>query len=47
MITSAFSYQGVLEEGGKPVTGDRQMVFRLYADDACSVGVGSSVARTV
>ena len=47
VITSAFSYQGVLEEGGKPVTGDRQMVFRLYADDACSVGVGSSVARTV
>jgi len=47
VVTSAISYQGVLEEGGEPVTGHRQMVFRLYADGACSVGVGSSVARTV
>lgn len=31
-----FSYQGVLKEGGSPVTGIRDMEFRLYADDACT-----------
>ena len=47
VVTNAFSYQGVLKEGGQPVTGDRQMIFRLYEDDDCTTSVGDSVTRTV
>lgn len=46
-VTSTFSYQGVLEEDGNPVTGNRQMIFRLYSDDACTSQVGSPMTYTV
>jgi hypothetical protein len=47
LVSSTFSYQGVLKESGAPVTGDRQMVFRLYTDDGCMDVVGSPVTYTV
>lgn len=47
VVTSAFSYQGVLEESEQPVTGARQMVFRLYSDVACTVAVGDPVTHMV
>jgi hypothetical protein len=47
LVSSTFSYQGVLKESGNPVTGDRQMVFRLYADDGCTGMVGSPMTYTV
>ncbi|MBN2002232.1 MAG: hypothetical protein JXA21_02645 [Anaerolineae bacterium] len=46
-VSSTFSYQGVLKENGAPVTGNRQMIFRLYADDGCSAIVGSPMTHTV
>ena len=42
-VSEAFSYQGVLEENGIPVTGVRDMTFSLYADDICSVFVSGVV----
>ncbi len=36
IVSSKISYQGVLKEGGGPVTGLRDMVFRLYTTSACS-----------
>jgi hypothetical protein len=45
VVSSAFSYQGVLEEGGNPVTGNRDMIFRLYSDDACTTQVGDDIAE--
>jgi len=47
VVTSTFSYQGVLKESNEPVTGDREMVFALYNDDACATMVGSPVTYTV
>jgi hypothetical protein len=47
LVSSTFSYQGVLKESGALVTGDRQMVFRLYADDGCIDVVGSPMTYTV
>jgi hypothetical protein len=44
-VGSKFSYQGVLRENGSPVTGSRDMTFRLYSDDTCSTQVGSDIAR--
>jgi hypothetical protein len=44
-VSSAFSYQGVLKEGGNPVTGNRDMTFRLYSDDACTTQVGVDIAK--
>ncbi len=46
-VTSAFSYQGVLREDGQPVSGDREMVFRLYADGTCATSVGPPLTYTV
>jgi len=43
VITSAISYQGVLEENGSPVDGSRNMIFRLYSDGGCATQVGSSI----
>ena len=45
-VGSKFSYQGVLKEGGSPVTGSRNMTFRLYSDDACSTQVGSDIVES-
>jgi len=44
-VGSKFSYQGVLKENGSPVTGNRDMTFRLYSDDTCSTQVGSDIAK--
>ncbi len=42
-VASTISYQGVLKENGSPVTGSRNMIFRLYLDDACTTQVGSNI----
>lgn len=46
-VTSTLSYQGLLEEDGQPVTGQRQMTFGLYTDSACTAQVGSAQSRQV
>ncbi len=40
-VTPAMSYQGVLKEGGLPVTGAREMTFTLYSDQTCSTQVST------
>jgi hypothetical protein len=35
-LKSQMNYQGVLKEDGQPVTGSRDMIFRLYSDDSCT-----------
>jgi len=42
-VSSKFSYQGVLRENGSPVTGSRDMTFRLYSEDTCTTQVGSDI----
>jgi hypothetical protein len=44
-VSSEFSYQGLLQEGGEPVTGSRNMVFRLHSNAACTSQVGGDIAR--
>jgi hypothetical protein len=44
-VGSRISYQGRLTEGGSPVTGDRDMVFRLYSNNSCATQVGSDIVR--
>lgn len=36
VVTTGFNYQGVLKEGGEPVTGSRNMNFVLYKDNSCT-----------
>jgi len=45
-VGSKISYQGVLKENGNPVTGSRDMTFRLYSDDTCSTQVGSDIFKS-
>jgi hypothetical protein len=45
-VSSRISYQGVLKENGQPVTGNRDMTFRLYSDDTCSTQVGSDIVKS-
>ena len=45
-VSSKFSYQGVLKEDGDPVTGDRDMTFRLYTDEACTAQSGSDIVKS-
>jgi hypothetical protein len=47
VIPSGFSYQGVLRESDGPVSGEREMVFGLYANDTCTMGVGDPLTHTV
>jgi hypothetical protein len=42
-VNSRISYQGVLKENGNPVTGNRDMTFRLHANDACTNQVGGDI----
>jgi hypothetical protein len=42
-VASTISYQGMLTENDSPVDGSRNMIFRLYSDDACSTQVGSDI----
>jgi hypothetical protein len=44
-VGSKFSYQGVLKENNNPVTGSRDMTFRLYSDDTCATQVGVDIAK--
>jgi hypothetical protein len=44
-VSSKFSYQGVLKEDGSPVTGSRDMTFRLFSDGTCSTKVGSDIVK--
>lgn len=46
-VTSTFTYQGVLQENGDPVTGNRQMTFRLYTDEGCTTQVGDAFMQSV
>jgi len=41
VVGSKISYQGVLREGGVPVTGARDMTFRFYSNDTCTAQVNS------
>ena len=45
-VTSTISYQGVLKENGQPVTGSRDMTFRLYSDNTCTSQVGSDIVKS-
>jgi hypothetical protein len=42
-VNSQISYQGILKEGGSPVTGERDMTFRLYSNSTCSTQVGDDI----
>jgi hypothetical protein len=44
-VNSRIGYQGVLKESGAPVTGTRNMTFRLYDDSACTSQVGSDIVK--
>jgi hypothetical protein len=44
-VGSQIGYQGLLQEGGVPVTGLRNMVFRLYSDDTCVAQVGPDMVQ--
>jgi hypothetical protein len=46
-VSSKISYQGTLKENGQPVTGSRQLTFRLYTDPACTTQVGRPMTYTV
>ena len=41
-MTTDISYQGLLEDGGGPVTGPVDMIFTLKNDEVADVTVGSS-----
>jgi hypothetical protein len=45
VVSSAFSYQGVLQEGDELVNGSRNFIFRLYSDDACTWQVGADILK--
>ncbi|PWH12872.1 MAG: hypothetical protein DDG59_15200 [Anaerolineae bacterium] len=44
-VASKISYQGVLKEGGNPVNGTRNLIFRLYSDNTCTTKVGSDIPK--
>ncbi|MDY6877992.1 MAG: hypothetical protein SWK90_17555 [Chloroflexota bacterium] len=44
-VNSSISYQGMLKEGGNPVTGSRDMTFHLYSDSSCTTQVGSDIIK--
>jgi hypothetical protein len=46
-LTSTFTYQGQLKNGGTAVNGSCQMVFRLYDDPAAGGLIGSPINATV
>jgi hypothetical protein len=45
-VNSRISYQGVLREGGLPVTGSRDMIFRFYSNGTCTTQVGSNITKS-
>jgi hypothetical protein len=44
-VASTISYQGFLRESGVPVTGSRDILFRLYTDGTCTTQVGSDILK--
>lgn len=44
-VASKISFQGVLKEGGNPVNGTRNLIFRLYSDSSCTTQVGSDITK--
>jgi hypothetical protein len=44
-VNSRIGYQGVLKESGVPVTGTRDMTFRLYSNSACTTQLGSDIVK--
>ncbi len=44
-VASRISYQGMLKESGAPVTGSRNMVFRLHRNSTCTSKVGSDIIK--
>jgi hypothetical protein len=46
-LNSRISYQGILEEDGEPVTGNRNMTFGLYSDSSCTTLVRSLGSQSV
>ncbi|MDX9955173.1 MAG: hypothetical protein RBT75_13800 [Anaerolineae bacterium] len=44
-VASRISYQGMLKESGAPVTGSRNMVFRLHKNSTCTSQVGSNITK--
>ncbi|HEY76705.1 MAG TPA: hypothetical protein G4O00_11090 [Thermoflexia bacterium] len=45
-VSAKISYQGVLKENGQPVTGSRDMIFRLYSDSSCTIQVSNEITKT-
>ena len=45
VLGSKISYQGVLKEGGSPVTGPRNIIFRLYSNNGCASQVGADIPK--
>ncbi|MBN1667229.1 MAG: hypothetical protein JW862_09070, partial [Anaerolineales bacterium] len=44
-VNSKISYQGMLTESGQPVTGSRDLLFRLYSNSTCTTQVGSDIVK--
>ena len=44
-VSSQINYQGELTESGMPVTGSRDMVFRLYQDSGCVTQLLPDISR--
>jgi len=44
-VASRISYQGVLKEDGTPVTGSRNMIFRLHKNSTCTSQVDSDIVK--
>jgi hypothetical protein len=45
IVTAAFTYQGVLSEDGAPVTGTRDLSFRLFSDETCTTSVSGIIQK--
>ncbi|MBN1316988.1 MAG: hypothetical protein JXA42_16020 [Anaerolineales bacterium] len=43
LVESKFTYQGVLSESGVPVSGARDMNFRLFSNSACTTAVSGNI----
>ena len=44
-VSSKIHFQGVLKESGSPVTGSRNMIFRLFSNSACTNQVGGDIVK--
>ena len=42
-VNSRINFQGELQESGVPVTGSRDMIFRLYSNSSCTTQVGGNI----